>query len=60
MPAFAGSPVAKSSNVWGMVKKSRSNDKKTTLCLHFDEIPFIAANKYSFFLILTAITSTHY
>jgi len=55
MSAFPGCPVAKSSNVWGMVKKRRSNDKKTTLCIHFDEMPFITAILYPFIIILTAI-----
>ena len=60
MPAFAGSPVAKSSNVWGMVKKRRSNDKKTTRCLHFDEMSFIVAIRYSFIVILAANALTHH
>jgi len=31
IPVSAGSPVAKSSKVWGMVKRSNNKDKKTTL-----------------------------
>jgi hypothetical protein len=42
MPASAGSPVAKSSRVCGMVKKRSSKDKMTTLRVHFGEILFIS------------------
>ena len=40
MPAYAGSPGAKSSKVCGIVKKSSSKDKKRTLCAHLAEMSF--------------------